>query len=71
MWEKEQAKTVLILRLQDDALTMVEVLGGKMSYGHFIEAMEIPYRDCHSEHVCQAQLRTDVGAILSPCNSRP
>lgn len=35
-WDKEQAKTALILGLWDEALTVLEALGGEMSYGRLM-----------------------------------
>lgn len=56
-WGPEQARTALILALRDQALTVLEALGGNFTCDQLLEALESRYGDAHLEHVFRAQLK--------------
>ncbi|CAG5008757.1 unnamed protein product [Parnassius apollo] len=59
-WNKSQAMTALTLGLRDQALTVLEALGKKVTYEQLLEALEARYGDAHLEHVFRAQLKDRV-----------
>ncbi|CAG5050822.1 unnamed protein product [Parnassius apollo] len=62
-WNKSQAMTALTLGLRDQALTVLEALGKKVTYEQLLEALEARYGDAHLEHVFRAQLKDRVQRI--------
>ncbi|CAG5025626.1 unnamed protein product [Parnassius apollo] len=62
-WNKIQAMTALTLGLRDQALTVLEALGKKVTYEQLLEALEARYGDAHLEHVFRVQL----GKIACKC----
>lgn len=54
-WDKEQVKTAFNMGLRDVALTVLEALGGELSYNRLTETSESRYGGSHLEHVSQAQ----------------